>query len=90
MKILHLSYNDISDGASRAAYRIHKSLQYSNIDSSMIVIEKKSDDFSVTNSTKKFNRILQRYRLFNTCFPLRVISECSCGIYALLYSCAVK
>ena len=40
MKILHLSYNDISDGASRAAYRIHKSLQYSNIDSSMIVIEK--------------------------------------------------
>ena len=62
MKVIHLSYNDISDGAARAAYRIHKSLQYSNIDSSMMVIEKKSDDFSVINSTKKFNRILNKTR----------------------------
>ena len=41
MKIIHLSQSDISGGASRAAYRIHKMLIKNRINSSMWVDIKK-------------------------------------------------
>ena len=37
MKILHLNTYDISGGAARAAYRIHKGLQVVGMDSKMLV-----------------------------------------------------
>ncbi|MBN4866507.1 MULTISPECIES: glycosyltransferase family 4 protein [Providencia] len=59
MKIIHLSNSDISGGAARAAYRLHKALQESGIDSQMFVRTKKSDDWTVlstlSNTKKLFN-----------------------------------
>lgn len=47
MKILHCNTFDIYGGASRAAYRLHKGLQSSSIDSHMLVQNKRGDDWSV-------------------------------------------
>jgi len=47
MKILHLNTSDISGGAARAAYRLHKGLQGIGIDSKMLVQTKLSDDRTV-------------------------------------------
>jgi glycosyltransferase involved in cell wall biosynthesis len=47
MKILHISSEDISGGAARAAYRLLKGLQELGIDCSMAVQKKVSDDNSV-------------------------------------------
>jgi len=47
MKILHLNTHDISGGAARAAYRIHKGLQGIGINSKMLVQIKLSDDKTV-------------------------------------------
>jgi len=44
MKILHLSTNDISGGAARAAYRLHKGLRKIGVDSWMLVQKKQSED----------------------------------------------
>lgn len=54
MKILIVNTSDIEGGAARAAYRLHKSLLNTNIDSKILVQNKKSDDFTVlpVNTTK--------------------------------------
>ena len=41
MKILIVNYSDITGGAARAAYRLHKSLLDASIDSQMLVLDKK-------------------------------------------------
>ncbi|WP_300608457.1 hypothetical protein [Methanohalophilus sp.] len=41
MKPLLLNTSDIQGGAARAAYRLHKGLQQINIDSKMLVQQKK-------------------------------------------------
>ena len=40
MKILHINYSDSIGGASRAVYRIHKSLIEKNINSNLLVAKK--------------------------------------------------
>lgn len=47
MKVLHLSSFDVVGGAARAAYRIHKGLEISGVDSQMLVQYKKGSDASV-------------------------------------------
>ena len=47
MKILIINTSDINGGAARAAYRLHRSLLHENIDSTMLVQNKSSDDFTV-------------------------------------------
>jgi len=47
MKVIHLSYSDIAGGAARAAYRIHQSLRFSDIDSRMRVVEASSGNCTV-------------------------------------------
>lgn len=46
MKILHVNTHDISGGAARAAYRIHKGLQKTGMDSKMLVKIKLSLHFA--------------------------------------------
>ena len=67
MNIIHINSSDISGGAARAAYRIHKSLLSNkkkyNIESTMRVMKKDSDDFTVVgrpplNKSKFFIRSL--------------------------------
>jgi len=61
MKILIVNTSDMQGGASRAAYRLHKSLLAQNIDSQMLVENKTSDDFTVLsqskNTIKYFNKL---------------------------------
>jgi hypothetical protein len=39
MKVMHLSTDDYSGGASRAAYRLHQSFAETDVDSVMRVLE---------------------------------------------------
>lgn len=47
MRILHLSTNDLSGGAARAAYRLHTGLRRAGVDSTFLVVNRQSDDPSV-------------------------------------------
>lgn len=47
MRILHLSTNDMSGGAARAAYRLHTGLRRAGIDSTFLVVNRQGDDPSV-------------------------------------------
>lgn len=62
MKIVHLSHSDISGGASRAAYRIHKMLIKNSVDSQMWVDIKKSDDDSVIQEKSKIKNFFYHKR----------------------------
>lgn len=44
MNILHVNYSDSGGGASRAAYRIHRALAGSGLDSKMRVVQRGTDD----------------------------------------------
>src|SRR5262245_20369911 len=52
MKIVHLSKNDLSGGAARAAYRLHQGLRLGGHDSVMMVESRTSDDPSVVAFAK--------------------------------------
>ena len=56
MKILIVSHSDISGGAAKAAYRLHKGLMNSSIDSQMIVSRKNTDDFTVLGPETNFQK----------------------------------
>ncbi len=62
MRILHLNTSDISGGAARAAYRIHKGLQGIGIDSKMLVQTKWSDDKTVIDPGTKVKKGLALLR----------------------------
>lgn len=58
MKILIVNISDIQGGAAKAAYRLHKALVKSGVQSQMLVQNKTSDDFTVpaeSNKIKKFS-----------------------------------
>ena len=48
MRVVHLSKNDLSGGAARAAYRLHKGLQRIGQESVLFVESRTSDDPRVT------------------------------------------
>ncbi|MBW7858456.1 MAG: glycosyltransferase family 4 protein [Leptonema sp. (in: Bacteria)] len=52
MKIHHLNQSDISGGAARAAYRIHRSLIENGVESKMLVDTKLSDDSTVIQGNR--------------------------------------
>ena len=53
MKVLIVNNDDIRSGAGRAAYRLHKALILSGIDSIMLVQDKLSDDYTVKSAVHK-------------------------------------
>jgi len=53
MKILIVNTSDIDGGAARAAYRLHKALLGSGVDSQMLVQGKSSDDYTVMGASTK-------------------------------------
>ncbi len=62
MKVLIVNTSDISGGAARAAYRLHRSLLDAGVDSQMLVQDKRSDDYTVINLAankiqKGFNKL---------------------------------
>lgn len=57
MKILIVNYTDIYGGAGRAAYRLHQSLIDAGVDSQMLVISKRSDDYTILAPESKLEKI---------------------------------
>lgn len=62
MKILHVGSTDCAGGASRASYRLHKALEESGVESSMLVRRKSSHDpkVSVSGQASIFQNILEK------------------------------
>lgn len=71
MRVLHLSTNDTSGGAARAAYRLHTGFQANGIDSRMLVQKKNSDDESVYGASGLRGKLWTRVRQQLDQFPLR-------------------
>jgi glycosyltransferase involved in cell wall biosynthesis len=72
MKVLHLSTDDYSGGASRAAYRLHTALLQSGVASSMRVLQHQTANDRViagraqrTFKEKVKNRLQQKFRKFS-------------------------
>ncbi|MFA5644420.1 MAG: glycosyltransferase family 4 protein [Patescibacteria group bacterium] len=58
MRILHISTNDISSGAGKGAYILHRALIKKGVESLMLVQDKFSDDCSVISFDNKKQKIL--------------------------------
>lgn len=70
MKILHVSCADISGGAGRAAYRLHKSLLSAGQASEMLVSNKGSGDFTVNGASGRLDEIWKKLRPYFDRVPL--------------------
>ncbi len=57
MKILIFNTYDINGGGTRAAYRLHRVLLNENIDSRILVVGKRSDDYTVLPFVQNFEII---------------------------------
>ena len=51
LKVLHVTYNDVSGGAARYVMRLHEGLIEAGVDSSILVLSKESDKNLVIKST---------------------------------------
>lgn len=72
MKILHISTSDISGGAARAAYRLHRSLLEKNIDSQMLVQNKLSDDWTVLADTSIYGKAIAKIKPVLSGLPAKI------------------
>jgi glycosyltransferase involved in cell wall biosynthesis len=70
MRVLIVSYSDISGGAAIAAYRLHKALLKAGLDSSMLVQDKISDDHTVMGPKTKTRRVVARIRSALDALPI--------------------
>jgi glycosyltransferase involved in cell wall biosynthesis len=50
MKVVHLSYSDLGGGAARVAYHLHRSLRAAEVDSRMLVLDRRSNDPDVARA----------------------------------------
>ncbi len=62
MKVLIVSAHDKKGGAAKAAYRLHRALLAQNINSKMLVQNKKSTDETVIGAHSKIGKYLNPYR----------------------------
>ena len=62
MKILIVNTYDTIGGAARSSYRLHKALLSQNVNSKMLVQDKRSNDKSVIISQSKFHKVLSIIR----------------------------
>lgn len=60
MKILIVNTFDIQGGAARAAYRLHRALLDSGIDSQMLVQNKTSDDYTIIGPETKVQKAIAK------------------------------
>lgn len=72
MKVLIVNFSDIEGGAARAAYRLHQSLLEEQIDSKMLVLMKKSDDFTIISTSQtNFEKFLTKTQALFNILPVR-------------------
>ena len=85
MKILLLSTNDNNPGASRGAYRLHKSLQGIGVDSQMLVQTKQTEDKTVigTSNSSGIGQAIAGSRLTLGQLPLKLYPHRDRSKYSL-------
>jgi hypothetical protein len=71
MKILIVNTSDTHGGAARAAYRLHKALLNSNVNSQMLVKYKSSDDYTIIKSGSKIQKIIGKLRSVLDSIPVK-------------------
>lgn len=71
MKVLIVNSSDIQGGAARAAYRLHKALLNSKIDSKMLVQCQTSDDYTVIGASSKIEKIMVKFSSLFDRIPLK-------------------
>ena len=62
MKVAQLNYSDSRGGAARAAYRIHKAVLKAGIESTLYVVEKNTDDWTVEGPKNIYRSYLAKAR----------------------------
>jgi glycosyltransferase involved in cell wall biosynthesis len=62
MKILIVNTSDIEGGAARASYRLFKALENENIEVSMLVQKKSSDNYKVFTPNTKIDKLINIFR----------------------------
>ncbi len=62
MKVAHISQSDVSGGASRAAYRLHKALCSIGVDSTMLVDNSITNDWTIQGPKGQYARLLKKVR----------------------------
>lgn len=76
MKVLILNTRDISGGAAKAIYRIHRGLRSRGVDSRMLVQSKESDDYTVMSSaTTGLGKEFAKIRTRLDALPLKFYSK---------------
>lgn len=84
MKVLTISKSDLSGGAAIAAYRTHQALRNENINSIMLVQEKKSNDYNVkTIHNNLFSKFLYKIRPYIEAFYLKKYSNRKNEIFSI-------
>lgn len=71
MKVVLVSSTDVSGGAARAAYRLHRSLLAAGVSSTMLVQSKRGDDPTVVGPESKIGRGIGLVRPEIDSLPLR-------------------
>jgi len=72
MNVLFVSSSDISGGAARAAYRLHRGLLVSQVESTMLVLVKETDDETVVQLPKRRTRLIRWLNHSFETLPLRL------------------
>ena len=75
MKVLHISTNDISGGAARAAYRLHTGLEDIGLESQMLVQEKYSNDKTVIAPKIRLFQGIAKAKLTIESLPLKLYPQ---------------
>ena len=75
MKVLHVNALDISGGAAKAAHRLHQALLERGIDSQMLVLEKKSDEYTIIGPRNKLQSVVNELRPYIDYLPLKLYQE---------------
>ena len=71
MKILIINTSDISGGAARAAYRLHKALRTLGIESWMLAQNKVSDDYTIIGPETKIQKAIAKIRQLLDQLPVK-------------------
>lgn len=75
IKSLLINTSDISGGAARAAFRLHQGLRQINLDSRMLVQDKKSDDKYIIGPYSKMGKAWGMARPHLDAFPLELYKK---------------
>jgi glycosyltransferase involved in cell wall biosynthesis len=83
MNPLLISSSDISGGAARAAYRLHRGLQNIGVDSQMLVQNKQSDDYTVTAPVSKLSKGIGKLKPTLDSLPLQLYPQRDRSTYSV-------